>query len=112
MRYLKAYEKSIIKEYWVVPLDPLKLEIALRKLNSPEEFVEYMLKPGKKHGGSQDFICVRHDNHDSQYDLYDGWYWNSFNYKIPDKYYSEEGYSFGGYVEVSEEEIKANKYNL
>jgi hypothetical protein len=117
MKHLKLFESSeSIKKYWVLPLDSIKLEIGLRKLNCTEEFIKYMLETDKKINGSKDFICVRYNNHYTEKNLFNGWYWNSFNYKIPDDYYSGEGYSFGGYVETSEAEIKAkitaNKYNL
>lgn len=96
------YNDKKYKHYWLVPVDN-RFKAALISIGVDKDSINRML--GIRKHTNVKYIFVGYFHH--------GW---GYNY-IVDKYdydecYDRYGLTFGGYVNIREEEIVATKYNI
>lgn len=122
MKYLKKFED--VEEYkpknyygkhyyWLVPTDD-RFEDSMRKIGCPQPYIRTKLYLDFLKDLKYIFISyngyesgLRNDNDTSR------WGWNKFrNSEIPNNFYEKNGFTFAGYINISEYELEANKYNL
>lgn len=117
MKYIKYFEDQYIRRFWLIRTDSPYLEISIDKLNLPQKQKDFLLNneyiTGKKrfyHSWDNKYYTIRKVYiADSNYRPEDYNIWELGKDKLI-HFYAHHVYM--GEVEVTEEELKAYKYNL
>jgi hypothetical protein len=111
MKYLRSYEEKLYYKdsYWLIPTDDRAFD-ALNKLGCNNfEYVKYAIDP-KSSGTNYDdnnrnYMYISYDHQDQT------WSWMPYS-KISKQFYKGNDYKYMGSINMIEEEISQNKYNL
>jgi hypothetical protein len=106
-KFNKTLEKySGYRMYWIVPLEPSKLRIALRKIGIKEEDIPLWIEDFKvQNFGDANRVCIFKVIDRDEYISNEYW-----DYNIKYKY--QDGDKFMGEITVEDWEVAADKYNL
>lgn len=106
MKYIRLFEKNVYSKFWTVSIENIEIfRLSLDKLNFPHNSLrdtyEAMLLNDEFEG--RRYICIGFNpgNHEK-------WGWTPVN----NPYYTDRGYAYMGTIEISDEDISQNKYNL
>lgn len=119
MKYLKYFEEEYKKKLWLVRTDSPYLEISLNKLNLPQKQKDFILN-NEYITGQKKYYDPWFDKYyiikkayiaDSNYRIEDYIVWEPYKSRLKhlNQFYKFE---YMGEVKVTEEEIRAYKYNL
>jgi len=120
MKYIKMFElfepeeykldnKYYYKIYWLLPTDE-RFEDSLKKIKCDSKYMKSILQA--KIYKKSPYIFVGYDGSSTVKYLSSRWGWVGYNGELISDYYEEEGYKFGGTINMHESELIANKYNL
>ena len=109
MKYIKLYESKKIKDkeksyYWILPSDE-RFFPSLEKIKCPKK-AQKEFRQDMQYIDMQKFVIVYYSA------IEDINPWRLASYSLLDLFEESEDYIFGGYINIEDYEIEANKYNL
>ena len=105
----KIFENESTEYYWQVPLDPLKLRIALKKIGMTTSDIDSWCDMFE-YNDEAEYVFMFYSP-EWQTDTGGGWSWSSIDYEKQENDY-DENQIFMGIVDVEDWEINAEKYNI